>query len=62
MIVETVNALRPGTATFLEIPRADHSLRIYPSALAAYRGEGGRTDRELFLTPVLAWLKAVAAR
>ena len=61
MIVETVNALRPGTATFLEIPKADHSLRIYPSAIAAYRGEGGRTDRELFLAPVLAWLKAVAA-
>ena len=62
MIVETVNALRPGTATFLEIPKADHSLRVYPSVLAAYRDEGGRTDRELFLAPVLAWLKKVAER
>ena len=62
MIVETINALRPGTAKFLEIPKADHSLRIYPSAVAAYREEGGVTNRELLVAPVLDWLKTIAAR
>ncbi len=61
-IVETVNALRPGSGTFVEIPKADHSLRIYPSARAAYAEEGGRTDRELFLAPVLDWLKRLGRR
>lgn len=56
MIVDAVNALRPGTATFVELPRADHNLRLYPSAYAAYREEGGQVDREVFLKPVLDWL------
>lgn len=61
LIVDTVNALRPGSATWLEIPKADHDLDIYPSARAAYSGEGGRTDRSLFLVPVVKWLKRVTA-
>ena len=60
MIVETVNALRPGTATFLQIPKADHSLQIFPSARDAYQNQGrGQTNRELFIAPVLAWLKTL---
>ena len=62
MIVDAVNALRPGTATFVELKGLDHSLWRYPSAYAAYREEGGAVDREAFLTPVLAWLRALQSR
>lgn len=62
MIVEAVNALRPGTAMFIQIPKADHSLRVFPSAHAAYQDKGGTTDRALFVVPVLSWLKGIAAR
>jgi hypothetical protein len=59
MIVDAVNALRPGTATFVEMKGIDHSLGAYPNAYAAYREEGGALDREAFLGPVLAWLKSL---
>ena len=59
LIAETVNRLRPGTATFVEIDGVDHSLIFYPSADAAYREEGGERRPELFLDPVLAWLRSV---
>jgi pimeloyl-ACP methyl ester carboxylesterase len=59
LIADTVNRLRPGTATFVEIAGADHELDIYPTAEAAYRGEGGEQRLDLFLAPVLAWLRRV---
>lgn len=61
LIAETVNRLRPGTATLVQIPRADHELDIYPSPEAAYAGEGGERRPEFFLEPVLAWLRRVTA-
>jgi len=62
LIVDTVNALRPGAATWLEIPKADHDLDVYPDARAAYRNQGGRRDHSLFVTPVVKWLKRVTTR
>ena len=59
MIVDAVNGLRPGTATFVEMKGIDHSLTAYPSAYAAYREEAGKLDREAFLVPVLGWLKSL---
>ncbi len=59
MIVDAVNALRPGTAMFVELPRTDHSLMRHPSAYAAYREQGGEMNREALLTPVLGWLKTI---
>jgi len=59
LIADTVNRLRPGTATFIEIDGVDHSLISYPSADAAYREEGGERRPELFLEPVLTWLRSV---
>lgn len=56
MIVDAVNALRPGTATFVELQGIDHSLTRYSSAYAAYREAGGTLDREALLRPMLAWL------
>jgi pimeloyl-ACP methyl ester carboxylesterase len=62
LIANTVNRRRPGTATFVEIPGVDHSLISYPNAEAAYRDEGGERRLELFLEPVLGWLRQVMAR
>lgn len=62
MIVDAVNALRPGTATFVELNGIDHSLWRYPSSYAAYREEGGVVDREAFLVPVLDWLRRISGR
>jgi pimeloyl-ACP methyl ester carboxylesterase len=62
MIVDTVNALRPGTARWLEIPKAGHDLRIYPDPRTAYGFSGGERRIELFLDPVLAWFREVTQR
>ena len=62
IIVDTVERKRPGSATWLEIPQADHDLEVYPDAVSAYRGEGGRRANELLVGPVVAWLKKVTAR
>lgn len=59
LIADTVNRLRPGRATFVEIAGADHDLDHYPNADAAFRNEGGKSDPELFMRPVLAWLRSI---
>jgi pimeloyl-ACP methyl ester carboxylesterase len=59
MIVDAVNALRPGSATFVEMSGIDHSLTAFPSAHAAYREQGGKLDREALLLPVLRWLESL---
>lgn len=61
LIVDTVNRLRPGTATYVEIAGADHELEIHPDAQSAYRADGGERRMELFLEPALAWLRRVTA-
>jgi pimeloyl-ACP methyl ester carboxylesterase len=62
MIVDAVNALRPGTATFVAMPGIDHSLFRHASSYAAYRDEGGKIDREALIVPMLAWLKTIGSR
>ena len=57
LIVDTVNQLRPGTATLVPLNGYDHSLWRYPDEFAAYREEGGERAPELFIERVLAWLK-----
>ena len=56
IIANTVNALRPGTARFVELKGVDHSIWRYPNAIAAYREEGGQRSPETLLEPILAWL------
>lgn len=60
VIVDTVNRLRPGSATWLEIPRAGHGLRIYPDPIAAMEFADGESRPELFWAPVTRWLRMVA--
>jgi pimeloyl-ACP methyl ester carboxylesterase len=59
VIVDTVNRLRPGTATWLEIPQAGHDLRIYPDPVSAYSFQNGERKPELFVGPVVQWLRKV---
>ena len=61
VIVRTLNRLRPGSATFLEIAGADHELELYGSAEDALAYRGGRAEPELFLGPAVDWLKRVTA-
>ncbi len=60
VIVDTINRLRPGTATWLEIPHAGHGLRIYPDPVSAYAWSDGESRPELFVEPVSKWLRSVA--
>ena len=62
LIVDTVNRLRPGTATFIELPGGDHELELYRSAEDAYAYREGRVDHDAFIVPLLDWLRKVTAR
>ena len=57
VIVDTVNALRPGTATLVPLNGYDHSVWRYPDEFAAYQERGGQRAPEALLEPMLAWLK-----
>jgi pimeloyl-ACP methyl ester carboxylesterase len=59
VIVDTVNKLRPGNATWLEIPMAGHDMRIYPDPYSAYAWQNGERKPELFIAPVVEWLRKV---
>ena len=59
LIADTVNKLRPGTATFIEVPKADHELEHYSSAEDAYAYQNPKVNREAFLRPMLAWAHRV---
>ena len=62
LIVDTINKLRPGSATYIEIAKADHSIDIYASAEDAYANRNGKRSRELLADPIVAWAKKVTAR
>ena len=62
LIADTVNRLRPGTATFIEVPGGDHELELYRSAEDAYAYRDGRVDHDVFIVPLLDWLRKVTAR
>ena len=62
VIVDTVNQLRPGTATLVPLNGYDHSVWRYPDEVAAYREEGGQRAPEALLEPMLAWLKEKGLR
>ncbi|HEX6218059.1 MAG TPA: alpha/beta hydrolase [Sphingomicrobium sp.] len=62
LIVDTVNKLRPGSATFLQIPKADHSIDVYETAEDAYANRDGKRSRELLAQPIVDWAKRITAR
>lgn len=63
LIVETVNKLHPGTATFIEVPKADHELELYASPEDAYAYRNPEVRRlELLVRPLIEWARKVTAR
>lgn len=61
LIVDQVNRVHPGTATLLPLNGVDHGLDRYPDEYAAYKGDGGKPEPEILVTPMIAWLKERAA-
>ena len=62
LIVDTVNKLRPGSATFIRIPKADHNIDVYPSADDAYADRNGTPRRDLLAQPIIEWARKMTAR
>ncbi len=56
LIADTVNRLRPGTATYVERERIGHSDYRFESIEAAYAGEGGVPAWEEAAELMLEWL------
>jgi pimeloyl-ACP methyl ester carboxylesterase len=61
LIVDTLNGLRPGSATWLELPKTGHDLSAYPDEKAAYSFAGGTSREDVFVAAVVEWLKKVTA-
>ena len=62
LIADTVNKLRPGTATFIQVPRADHEIEFYASAEDAYAYRNPTVRHEVFVGQLMDWVKRVTAR
>jgi pimeloyl-ACP methyl ester carboxylesterase len=62
LIADTVNKLRPGTATLVELLKADHELEFYGSADDAYAYKDGQIRYDAFIQPLVEWLAKVTAR
>lgn len=60
LIARTINRVRPGSATFIQVAAADHDLELYTSAEDAYAYRNPTVRRELLLTPMLNWVRKVA--
>ncbi len=62
LIADTLNRLRPGSATFVEVAGADHDMDLYASAEDAYAYRNPTARPELLLDPLLGWARRVTAR
>jgi pimeloyl-ACP methyl ester carboxylesterase len=62
LIVRTLNRLRPGSATLVEVPRADHDIELYASAEDAYLYRNPVIRRQLLVKPLVKWVRRVTAR
>jgi pimeloyl-ACP methyl ester carboxylesterase len=62
LIADTLNKLRPGSATFVEIPRADHEIEFYASAEDAYAYRNPTVREEGFVDILMQWVRHVTGR
>ena len=62
LIADTLNRLRPGSATFVEVPHADHNMTVYTSAEDAYLDRNGTPRPDLLAKPLVEWARRVTAR
>jgi pimeloyl-ACP methyl ester carboxylesterase len=59
LIADTVNRLRPGTATFIEVPRANHGMSVFANAEDAYNERNGARRADLLAKPLVEWARKV---
>ena len=59
LIVDTLNKLRPSSATFIQIPKADHEIALYSSAEDAYAYRNPTVRPELLARPLIDWARRV---
>ena len=62
LIADTVNALRPGTATFIQVPKADHEIEFYASPEDAYAYRNPMVRHETLIGHLMGWVRRVTAR
>ncbi len=62
MIADTINKLRPGTATFVEVPKADHELEFYATAEDAYAYRNPTVRHETLANILIPWVRRVTGR
>jgi pimeloyl-ACP methyl ester carboxylesterase len=60
LIADTVNRLRPGTATFIEVAEADHDIELYATAEDAYAYRNPTIRRELLVQPLIQFARRVS--
>ena len=62
LIADTINKLRPGTATFIEVPKADHEVEFYASAEDAYAYRNATVRNDVFVGHLMGWVRHITAR
>ena len=62
LIVGTLNKLRPGSATFVEVPKADHELEFYASVQDAYAYRNSTVREDTLAKILIPWVRRVTAR
>lgn len=59
LIADAINKLRPGSATYIEVPKADHELEFYATAEDAYAYRNPTVRNEVFVGQLMGWVKRV---
>lgn len=55
-IVNTINALRPGTADFIVLPQTNHHFSRYPDRVSAFEEEGGEMVGDAAAALIEQWI------
>lgn len=62
LIADTLNKLRPGSATFIEVPKADHEIELYATAEDAYAYRNPTVKPQLLVRPLIEWARKITSR
>jgi dienelactone hydrolase len=62
LIANVVNARKPGSAMFREVPQTDHHFTRYATARDAFREKDGKENAAPAVTAILDWLSQIGAR
>ena len=62
LIADIVNARKPGSATFRELPKTDHHFTRFATPRQAFSDEGGTADAGPAVEAILQWLSQIGVR